>query len=105
MSTIVVSYRKYEPTVGGRMEISNKDCRTSTRRDVINVSSLKRDVIIETVWNLPYYKIMSPFVFYIENMNRGLAVAWKYQTRLAEFDISMRTSTRGSYFRYGTQYG
>ena len=27
-----------------------------------------------------------------------MAVAWEYQTRLAEFDISMRTSTRGSYF-------
>ena len=24
------------------------------------------------------YKIMSPVVFLIENMNRGLAVAWKY---------------------------
>ena len=30
-------------------------------------------------------------VFHIENMNRGLA---EISTRLAEFDISMRTSTR-----------
>ena len=30
-----------------------------------------------------HYKIMSPIVFHIENMNRGVAFAWKYQTRLA----------------------
>ena len=42
---------------------------------------------------LPDYKIMSDVVFNIENMNRGLVVAWKYQTRLAEFDISMQTPT------------
>ena len=36
--------------------------------------------------------------FLDENMNRGLAVAWKYKTWLAEFDISMGTAARGSYF-------
>ena len=45
-----------------------------------------------------YYKIMLHYigsrkvhvahiVFHVENMNRGLAVAWKYQTSLAKFDI------------------
>ena len=36
---------------------------------------------------------MSTVVFHVENMSRGLAVAWKCQMRHAEFDISMQTST------------
>ena len=56
------------------------------------------------ITNRQYYKIMSPVVFHIKTMNRVLPFTWKYQTRLAEFKISMRPSTRGSYFRYGTQY-
>ena len=43
---------------------------------------------------MTYYKIISRFVIQIENMNLGLTVAWKYQTRLVEFDMCMRPSTQ-----------
>ena len=43
-------------------------------------------------------------VFHIENMNLWLTVSWKYQTWQALLDISIRPSTLGSYFGYGTQW-
>ena len=49
-------------------------------------------------------KFMSPVLCSISKfMNLGLTFAWNYQTRHISFEISMRQSTIGSYFRYGTQ--
>ena len=41
-------------------------------------------------------------LFNIKDMNLGLTVAWKYQTLQASFDVSMRPSTHGLYYRYGS---
>ena len=57
--------------------------------EVCSIISILRFYLQVPWYNIPYYKIMAPVVFNIENMNRRSL--GKYQTRLDEFDIFQAT--------------